>query len=182
MGSISTHPETNAHGRTTCSRLSYGLTMGGGSSVLVYHTPSGGPRHTEWPWAHVWAHIFWEDGNRMRWKSKREGKSWSKGQGKGFHGWHSYQQVVADKERHSKQRGQAGIGLYSGHWNHSETGVEWSLKEHQREAGLGHILAAFPRRLTFMEGHWGRWRSYIGCQQEHSFHRGSIALDACLVS
>lgn len=102
MESISTHPETNAHGGTTCSRLFYGLTVGGGSSVLVYHTPSGGPRHTEWPWAHVWAHIFWENGNRMRWKSKREGKSWSKGQGKGFHGWHSFQQVVADKERHSR--------------------------------------------------------------------------------
>lgn len=39
------HPETNTHGGTTCSRLSYDLTVGGGSSVLVYHTPSGGPRH-----------------------------------------------------------------------------------------------------------------------------------------
>lgn len=67
---------------------------------------------------------FEKPGNRMRWKGKREGKSWSKGQEKGFHGWHSYQQVVADKDRHPKQRGQVGIGLDAGRWNHPETGVE----------------------------------------------------------
>lgn len=118
------HPETDTHGGTTCSRLSYGLTVGGGSSdwcIIPHQEDQDTQSDHELMFEHT---SFEKTGNRMRWKSKREGKSWSKGQGKGFHGWHSFQQVVADKERHSKHRGQAGIGLYSGHWNHPETGVE----------------------------------------------------------